>query len=798
MTEQTPPPLEGIRVIDATSGVAGQYAGKLLAAYGADVILVEPPGGSPTRAMDPQPYLFEHLNAGKRSAVLDVGTDSGRTDLRQLCADADLVLREAAESWPLPPSPELVDCVVSDFPQRGAYADWQGTEMIHQAMSGTMVMTGDTDREPLYGIGRRAYYATGMTAFVTAMSALVERHRSQLGQHVHATVFEAAAAMGQNLVTQYSYNGSYQTRARYPGFLGVLHCRDAWVVLFALRSWGSICDMFGAHELADDPRFQNPVERQAHWADALVLLEKHAGGLSSTELIERGQQAKVNIEQVASLEELTTGPHWQAREMTVIRTAPDGTEQRSLGPVFRFAGSPYLGHRPAPAPGTQRPSFRKVQPTSTGSAPWETRPAAGHGPLRGVRVLDFTTAWAGPMATRSLAFLGAQVIKIEPPTKLDSWRGTYRGGVPERYPDRDPGEKPYNRNCLFNTQSHDKWSLSLDLKKPGTVDLVLELARHADLVMANYSAGVLDRLGVGYDRLVEVNPGIIVVEMPAFGVGGPMTRHVGMGKTMEAANGMASLMGYGDGRPVLTGPAYLDPIGGLNGVAAAVAALWQRARTGRGAHIEVAQTEAASHWIGEYILEQLDTGRSWHPRGNRVAGYAPHDAYRAGGHDQWVAIAVGSDEQWLALCRTVGRPDLAESERYATASTRWDHQDELRDEIEAWTRARTKHEAAALLQGAGVAAAPVNISPDIITDPVLRQEGFIVTLDHPEAGRHEYPSLAYRLDRTPGGMRQAAPVYGQHNRDVLGGLLGLGEEQIQELYEVGAVADDPHPGSGPS
>ena len=748
--------------------------------------------------MDPRPRLFDHLNAGKRAALIDLTEEAGRDQLRELCANADLVLRDASGPWPVSPSPELVDCTVSDFPDQSLYTDWRGTEMIHQALTGTMGMTGDIDRQPLYGIGRRAYYAAGTTAFITAVSALIERQRSGLGQHVAANVFESAAAMGQNFVTQYSYSGTYPTRARYPGFLGMLHCRDAWVVLFALRSWRSICEMFGAGELADDPRFQHPVERLQNWGTALVLLEKHAAGLDAADLIERGQRAKVNIEEVATLKELTASAHWQVREMTVVRTEPDGTPRFSLGPVFRVASSEYHGDRPVPDPVSAVPSFGPGAGAPAGGASWEGRPTTASGPLRGVRVLDFTTAWAGPMATRSLAFLGAQVIKIEPPTKLDSWRGTYRGGVPERYPDRDPGDRPYNRNALFNTQSHDKWSFSLDLKKPGAVDLVLELARDADVAIANYSAGVLDRLGVGYGELIKVNPGIVVVEMPAFGVGGPMTRHVGMGKTMEAANGMASLMGYGEGRPALTGPAYLDPVGGLNGAAAVVTALWQRAQTGRGAHIEVAQTEAAAHWIGEYILEQLATGRSWQPRGNRVPGWAPHDAYRSSGDDEWVTIAVRSDDEWQALCQIIGRADLAESDLYRRSENRWANQDQLREHITEWTRQRTKHEAAAQLQAASVPAAPVNYGPDITHDPVLRQQGFIVTLDHPQAGRHEYPSLAFRLDRTPGQMRVAAPCYGQHNLDVLEGILGLGAAIIKELYDSGAVADDPRPDSGPS
>jgi crotonobetainyl-CoA:carnitine CoA-transferase CaiB-like acyl-CoA transferase len=410
-------------------------------------------------------------------------------------------------------------------------------------------------------------------------------------------------------------------------------------------------------------------------------------------------------------------------------------------------------------------------------------------------VLDFTTAWAGPFTTRSLAFLGAQVIKIEPPAKLDSWRGAVRGGVRERFPDLDPGERPYNRSTLFNTQSHDKLSLALDVTRPGGRDVVLALARDADLAVANFSSGVLDRLGVGYADLSAVNPRISVIEMPAFGAGGPAAKHVGMGLTMEAATGMTGLMGYGDGRPAVTGGTYLDPIGGLHGAAAALIAVYQRNSAGRGSNIEVAQTEAAAHWIGEFFLERLNAGPQRAPHGNRVPGAAPHDAYPCAGEDEWVAVAVRDDGEWKRLAAVIGRDDLASDPAYASAARRAEHQDELRPAITGWTSARPKAEAAALLQAAGVPAAPVSNGRDIAGDPGLRAAGFLVPLEHPEAGRHEYPGLAFRLDRTPGGLRSPAPCFGQHNRYVLSELLGLDDAAIAELYAAGAVADQPESGA---
>jgi crotonobetainyl-CoA:carnitine CoA-transferase CaiB-like acyl-CoA transferase len=814
-------PLGGLLVVDVTAGIAGQFAGKLLARFGADVILVEPPGGTPTRRLAPLgdqagegalSFLFWNLSEGKQSVVADLAAPGDRARFDDLCRSADVILHDRSAALPADLPPSVITCEVSDFPADGPYAAWQGTEMIHQALAGVMFITGRPDREPLYGVGHRAYYAAGVTAWVTTMAALIERQRSGAGQRTRATVFESVAAMAQNQVTQYSYNQTYQRRVPLPGFLALLRCADSWVVLFGLRNWPAICQAFGFPELAADPRFAAQADRRANWAAAIDLLQERAAGLRAADVVEQGQRLKVNIEEVSSLAGLAGSAQWQARGMTVPAAAPDGKPGRALGPVFRILGSEYPEGAPAPAlgaadgrvsrrpptaaPARTVPALAGVAPAGPAGADGPGRGGPGQGgPLAGIRVLDFTTAWAGPMTTRSLAFLGAQVIKIEPPARLDSWRGAVRGGVPERFPDLDPGARPYNRSSLFNTQAHDKLSLALDLTRPGGRDVILGLARGADLVVANFSSGVLDRLGVGYAALSAVNPRVSVIEMPAFGAGGPAAGHVGMGITMEAATGMTGLMGYGDGRPAVTGGTYLDPVGGLHGAAAALVALYQRELTGQGCRIEVAQTEAAAHWIGEFFLEQLRSGSSWVPHGNQVAYAAPHDAYPCAGADEWVAIAVRDDGEWQRLCAVIGRDDLAGSARYAAAAGRHEHQAELRPVISSWTQGRAKAEAAAALQAAGVPAAPVHNGRDIAGDPALRAAGFMVSLEHPEAGRHDYPGLAFRLDRTPGRIRRPAPCFGEHNRFVLSELLGLDDAAIEALYAAGAVADQPRQGS---
>jgi crotonobetainyl-CoA:carnitine CoA-transferase CaiB-like acyl-CoA transferase len=808
-----PAPLGGLRVLDLSGGIAGQYCGKLLAGFGADCVLAEPPAGTPTRRLGPRATygpqstrsaLFRHLNQGKSAVTND--PDGHR--IRALAAQADVVIRDETSPLPCALGTATIECVIAEFPDSGPYAGWQGSEMIHQALSGTMYMTGWPEREPLYGTGYRGYYATGTTAVISVLAALHERETSGLGQTVRATVFEANAAIAQNLVSQYSYNHSYETRRQYPGFLALLRCRDHWMVLFAIRYWEQLCAAFGLQHLLADERFALQSSRLENWNAVVALMKERAASMPASDLVAALQRARISAEVIAPLSDLIRSPQWQARRL--LREAAGSPSQRAeaaLGPPFSVGDTSYSAGPASPllptgarVAGQARAIEQRWQlaagdgPAKLASdTPGDAFPAAlpAAGALSGLRVIDLTTAWAGPLAARCLAHLGAEVIKIDAPSHMDSWRGAHEGGAARHYPDGQHGERPWNRCVLFNTQGQGKLSLGLDLKVAGAREVMLSLAAASDILISNFTPGVLERLGIGYADLSAVNPRIIVVEMPAFGPGGPDSAHQGMGKTMEAACGMATLMGYGDGTPVLTGPAYLDPIGGLNAVAATLIALHHRGRTGKGSRVEVPQTEAGMHWIGEQVLQQADTGNSWQPDGNSVPYAAPHDAYPCRGDDEWIAIAVSTDAQWRALCELMQRPDLLSSARYASPARRDSNRGELASIIGSWTRQHDKRDLALRLQAAGVPAAPVNNAADVARDPALLRSGFIRTLDHAEAGRHAYPSLSFQLDRTPGGITRAAPCFGEHNEQILAGLLGLSADRVAALRATGAVTDHP-------
>ena len=412
-------------------------------------------------------------------------------------------------------------------------------------------------------------------------------------------------------------------------------------------------------------------------------------------------------------------------------------------------------------------------------------------PLAGVRIIELTTAWAGPMCGRVLAWLGAEVIRIEPASRPCGWRHHAETRSRFRYPDSDPGERPYNRSALYNSQNVGKLCVALDLKQPGGHATLLKMIPHADAVVSNFTPGTLTRLKLDYPALLAVRSDIIVVEMPAYGIAGPMANNTALGPTMEMATGMASMIGYRNGgAPTYTGPSYMDPTGGFHGAAAVLTALAHRRATGRGQHIEVPQVEAAMHYAGAEILHAIATGRDPERTGNRVSWAAPHDTFPTAGEDQWMVIAVLNDAQWAALRRVIADPRL-DDPRFATLKGRLAGQDALADIIGEWTASRNKLEAATLLQQAGVPAAPVQKADDALASPYLAARGFFAMIDHPEAGRHPHQGLPFHFSATPAGPSRPAPCLGEHTEAVLRDLLGLGEEEISALAATKTIANKP-------
>ncbi|MGD0698292.1 MAG: CoA transferase [Trebonia sp.] len=802
--------LAGFLVLDISDGVAGQFAGRILADLGAEVLLAEPPGGSRVRTLPPSTAagdsaLFWHLNAGKRAVTVPAGPDRIAAAAR-LAATCDAVIADDdTTARLLRADGHRVVCLVTDFADHGPYAGWAGSDMIHQALSGLMFQTGRGTREPLYGAGQRAYYSAGAAAAAAAMAALLERRRSGLGQQVQLNVHEVAAAMSQNLVTRYSYNGSFPTRHRYAGACEVFACRDGWAVLFCPPGrWAGLCRVLGAPELGDDPRFATFAQLVKRWDEAAAGLAPLLKDRSVADTVAAAQRAGIMSAPVMSLADVRACEHLAARGFW-RSVEHHGRPRPLLGPLFRMSGTPLAGPRPAPdlpAPvGRAAVGRAAVGRAAVGRAPADQAPA-GQGPrpprpprplpLAGVTVVELTTAWAGPMTGRILAAFGADVIKVEAATAMDAWRGPADGGEGNRYPDFDPGPRPFNRNNWFNTQNHGKRSLALDLKSPAAAPVLAALVRRADVVISNYAPGVLARLGLGYDDARRLREDIIMVEMPSAGAGGPLAGFLGVGPTMEALAGMTALNGYGDGVPVRTGPAYADPIGAFTATCAVLGALHARMSTGRGQYVEFAQREGLLHWVGEFLLADPERPAEFTPHGNRSAHAAPHDAYRCAGADRWVALAVQTDAQWAALCAVIGRPDLASDPGLATAAGRLARTGDIDGAVAAWAAVLDNAAAARVLQQAGVPAAPVLSGRDLHDDQQLAALGFFVDVEHPEAGRHRYQGLPFHFSATPARYGGPAPCLGQHTEEILRET-GCGDDAVAGLLDQVAGAGHPGP-----
>jgi CoA:oxalate CoA-transferase len=394
------------------------------------------------------------------------------------------------------------------------------------------------------------------------------------------------------------------------------------------------------------------------------------------------------------------------------------------------------------------------------------------GPLTGVRIADLTHWQAGPAASMLLAFLGAEVIKVESMQHLDHYRRT--------------GES-IDTSFSFHEFNSGKLSVRLNLKHPEGAHLARRLiVEHCDGVMFNLRAGALDALGLGYDDLHRERPDLVVVSISNSGVTGPESSFLGYATTFVAGGGLAYLSGWEDGPPT-EHVGWPDTAVGAWGAYAMLAGLMRRQRSGQGMFYDVSGRESIAALIGDVILDQSLTGRTATRIGNRDETAAPHNAYPCAGEDEWVSIAVADDRQWAALCEALGHPAWAQDARFASQRSRWQHQEELDCHIGEWTRTRTARQVTEALQRCGVPSSPVFSNREMYNDEHLRARGMFVTLRHSIAGERTLVGPPWRFDRTPSGIPRPAPWFGEHDQYVLSGLLGLSEDEITRLTAIEAV-----------
>jgi crotonobetainyl-CoA:carnitine CoA-transferase CaiB-like acyl-CoA transferase len=408
-----------------------------------------------------------------------------------------------------------------------------------------------------------------------------------------------------------------------------------------------------------------------------------------------------------------------------------------------------------------------------------TTPAPG-AILRGVRVLDLTHAWAGPFATQLLADYGAEVIKIESCDRPDMLRFS-------TWPTDETQPDAYNRGGWFQYLGRNKLSLTLDLKQPQGRDLFLRLVAQSDVVMENFSARVMRRLGLEYAILHTVNRRLIMISMPGYGTVGPYQDFVAFGEMIEPFAGLSELTGYADRAPLRLAVAYPDPVAGFHAALAVLLALRQRRQTGQGQHIHIPHREPITRMLGEAVLDYTVNGRTPRRIGNRHRAWAPHGCYPCRGRDRWITIAVRRDAEWAALCRVLGEPAWTLDRRYANSFTRWKHGDLLDQHVAETTQRWEATALATRLCAAGVPAGVVQTNRDLLCDVHLRTRQAFWMIAHRLAGTYPYPAPSTRLTDTPPRLVRPAPNLGEHNTDVLTQLLGLSPAEIQDLAVQGVI-----------
>ncbi|HEY6394618.1 MAG TPA: CoA transferase [Candidatus Binataceae bacterium] len=405
-----------------------------------------------------------------------------------------------------------------------------------------------------------------------------------------------------------------------------------------------------------------------------------------------------------------------------------------------------------------------------------------------VRVVDISMGWAGPLAGELLAEMGAEVVKIEDTEHFDWWRGSLSMA--------EPALRPIERAATFNAANRGKFGVTLDLAHRRGIEIVKRLVEIADVVIENYSPGVMDRFGLGYPILSKINPRLIMVSMPSFGSDGPECNVRGYGNTVEAMAGITGLAGYHDGEQRYTlSNALGDPVGGLHGALAVLAALHERDRTGQGQWVEIAQVESAIPFVTDAILEYQFAGEVPRPRGNRHPRFAPHGIFRCVGQgsdqESWIAVAAESDQQWRVLAKALNLAHFAEDPRFATAADRKKNEDVLDSELARVFVAMEPDDAVRIAREAGALAAHVNSAPAVLGDSQLQSRGFWVPIDRAVVGTHLYPGAVAKLPETPLQPDRPAPLLGQHNAEIFSRLLGMSADEIRELEESGVIGSIP-------
>jgi crotonobetainyl-CoA:carnitine CoA-transferase CaiB-like acyl-CoA transferase len=801
---RNPGALAGIRVIEVVDAKAA-YCGKLLADLGADVIKLEPPAGDGARR-EPGSF-FLYANTNKRSVILDLDGRTGREGFRRLAAAADLVIETATtgefEARGIGYEvlrelrPALVWTSITGFGRTGPQAGYASADIVTAALGGSMHVTGEPEDPPVVVAGSQAWIAASACAASASLIALHEARRSGQGQFVDVSALEVMAAVTHICgAAKYLEDGIVPRRFGSALFSsvpsGAYRCADGRLVYLmvnrpahwkALASW--VNEITGNVEVLD-PMFEGPSSTRQPYRELLDLfLGELFLRLTAEDAYRDGQRRHLAITPVNGARDVVADAHLRTRRFFVTVQQADRSRVRMPGAPYRLSRTPWRITRRLPRPGEHTKRILASLPPT----PRRARRAAEAGcenPSRGpalgeLRVLELTAGMAGPWIGRFMAYCGADVIKVESRGHPDVTR-LY---VSPREPATGVQE---TASPWFTDWNAGKRFVALDLSERRAVDLCKRLVAVSDVLVANYSVGVLDKLGLGYKRLRKVKPDLVMISSTGYGGTGPNRGYVTWGPNIESLSGLSALSGHPHRECTVTQYAYPDALGALHGLTAVMAALAHRARTGEGQLIDLAQYETTVASIGHIFVDAIRTKTEPVRQGNASPTMAPHGCYRCRGDDRWCAIAVVDDGAWRRLCAVIGRPDLAVDTRFGRLEGRLAGASEIDRAVEVWTRDRDAYEVMSALQAANVAAGVVQtIDDQLHHDAQLAARGYFEEIEHRSRGRIVANGIPLRFSATPGRTRGTGSPIGADNVAVFRDLLGIGIDEIEELTAAGVI-----------
>jgi crotonobetainyl-CoA:carnitine CoA-transferase CaiB-like acyl-CoA transferase len=413
-------------------------------------------------------------------------------------------------------------------------------------------------------------------------------------------------------------------------------------------------------------------------------------------------------------------------------------------------------------------------------------------PLEGIRVIDSSYVFAGPYATGLLGDLGAEVIKIEGPGRPDVTRGGAFSGL---WPDNEPAEDPWNRTSSYNLINRGKKSLVLDLSRKEGRDVLIDLIKVSDVLLENFTPRVMRGWGLDYPNMKRINPNMILISNTGYGHGGPYSSYPAQATSQEATHGLAGITGYPGGEPSKAGQSYVDFLAAWACMTAALLGLRYRRRFGRGLWADIGMYQLGCYNVSEYVADWIANKTKARRVGNRHRQFAPQGCYRCAGDDAWCTLTVRDDEEWKALCGVIGKPELASDARFSTERARHANHDTIDEMISHWMRNVSKIEAMERLQAAGVPAGAVLDGRDLHFDPHLKARGLFEPIGFPEerkmGSQRKVIGRPWRFSRLPLHVRGPAPMFGQHNREIVCNILGYDEARYRELESSGIVTDKP-------